>query len=535
MEKQENDLSVWTDIVENQILANSEPQLKDIENALLHINEKNDKGLFGLCNYYMAYYSLKNGRQDECLGYLNESIRCMVGTPQERQVARCYNVLGVIAHGQNNLLLAVEQYDKAISYAEKYSDHYMHNLIVANLADVYYRIGSYEKAFECYGESIREYERSGDDSANGAYNYMAMLSNFGYCLVMNGEMVKARELSKRLYAMWEEKHKERFPELCAFTFFSLLCYKEGKMDLADSCLNVAIQAAIAKKSALEDYDCLTNLFELLIMMEKYGHLGEVLDYIEPLAAIENNEGFLLQMLSYRLKYCGDKMTDAQYMKSAKVFFRIKEDYENREYGQILNMMEMRSRLYNIEEEQLWLEEEKVRLLYQADHDELSGLYNKGRLSRYAEETFEQALRKQRMLGVLFVDIDYFKEMNDYYGHSKGDECIRIVADSIRECVDGEFAARYGGDEFVVITINRDEEAVKSCARRIVDNVRGKQIENKNSRGAEVLTVTVGAVCAVPGKHDRIWDFLSAADRTLYEQKKEKKGCMRFSDRVGGEE
>lgn len=307
------------------------------------------------------------------------------------------------------------------------------------------------------------------------------------------------------------------------------------MDLADSCLNVAIQAAIAKKSALEDYDCLTNLFELLIMMEKYGHLGEVLDYIEPLAAIENNEGFLLQMLSYRLKYCGDKMTDAQYMKSAKVFFRIKEDYENREYGQILNMMEMRSRLYNIEEEQLRLEEEKVRLLYQADHDELSGLYNKGRLSRYAEETFEQALRKQRMLGVLFVDIDYFKEMNDYYGHSKGDECIRIVADSIRECVDGEFAARYGGDEFVVITINRDEEAVKSCARRIVDNVRGKQIENKNSRGAEVLTVTVGAVCAVPGKHDRIWDFLSAADRTLYEQKKEKKGCMRFSDRVGGEE
>ena len=47
-------------------------------------------------------------------------------------------------------------------------------------------------------------------------------------------------------------------------------------------------------------------------------------------------------------------------------------------------------------------------------------------------------------------------------------------------------------------------------------------------------MTVGAVCDVPEKHNRIWDFMTAADMTLYRQKKEKKGCMRFADKVGGE-
>lgn len=76
--------------------------------------------------------------------------------------------------------------------------------------------------------------------------------------------------------------------------------------------------------------------------------------------------------------------------------------------------------------------------------------------------------------------------------------------------------------------------VRQCARRIVDTVEKRQIENKNSEVSGVLTVTVGAVCDVPEKHNRIWDFMTAADMTLYRQKKEKKGCMRFADKVGGE-
>lgn len=526
-EKTQEDLTVWTDIIEEKISSTSGVQLEDIQNALAHITEEKDKGLYGCCNYYMAYYLLKNGRQDECLGFLNEAIRCLIGTDRERTVSRCYNLLGIVAHGQRNLLMAAEQYDKAMSYAEKYNDSFIRLSIVCNLADVYYRVGSYEKAFACYREGMRAYEESGDDSALGRYNYMLIFAGYGFCLTMAGRTEEAVAVARRLYDMQQGEYAEYFPKLSAYTFFALLCHKMGRKEQAEECLEAAIADVAGRKSAAADVDSFLNLIELLILMKRYTRLERVLDYVEPLAAAENNEGFLLQMLAYRLEYCGRAMSDKEYEENTGIFFRIKSRYEKREYAQLLNMMELGKRLNRIEEEQRQLEKRNNILQYQADHDELSGLHNRGSLNRYAEDVFDRALREQKNLGVLFVDIDYFKQMNDAYGHGKGDDCIRAVAESIGECTPGDFAARYGGDEFVVISLGLEEAEIKRRAERIVEHVRSRRIENKNSAVADILTVTVGAVCDIPEKQNRMWDFLAAADEALYCQKKEQKGGVKF--------
>lgn len=530
-QKTENN-SYWTDILENQILTTGDVVLEDVENAFAHITEEADRGLFGLCNYYMAFYCIRSGKVDECLEYLNESIRCMVGTPQDKNVSRCYNMLGVIARGQNNLLLASEQYNKALDYSDKYHDSYMRNIVGCNLADIYYRIGSYDKAFWWNRESMREYEKSGDDTANGAKNYMMLLSCYGYCLAMCGRLKEAEEVSEKLEQMKSGKYGEQFPVLCAYTFYALLYYKEKREEIATACLNVAVQSVLSESKIAPHVDNIQNLLELLILMEKYGYLGVLLDYLEPLARAEGNEGFLLQILAYQLKYCGDKMTEEQYLERTKSFFQIKAGYEKRENSMILRMMEMRKRLLQIEGTQQELEKENVKLRYQADHDELSGLYNKGRLNRYAEEVFDLARKKGLALSVIFVDIDYFKQMNDHYGHSRGDDCVRVVAESISQSMPEDFAARYGGDEFVVIALNRTEEYVRECGEKIIQKVRAQRIPNKDSAVADILTVTVGIAHAVPTRTNKIWDFMSAADETLYQQKQEKRGCMRFCGRVG---
>ena len=170
------------------------------------------------------------------------------------------------------------------------------------------------------------------------------------------------------------------------------------------------------------------------------------------------------------------------------------------------------------------------LLSQAEHDELSGLYNKGKLNRYAEEVFDVAMKNRLLLGVLFVDIDEFKQMNDRYGHRAGDACVQAVAECIRSCMPEDFAARYGGDEFVVITLNRGEEYVRECGEKLVQAVKNTPLTEEI--GAGVLSVTVGAACAVPTGKNKIWDFMSAADNTLYEQKKEKRGCLRVGSTIG---
>lgn len=525
-------INEWMEVLEQQIAATGNVAVADIESAMAQVTEETDRGLYGRCHFYMAFYLLKNGRPNDCLKHLNEAIRCMVGTSQERHAARCYNMLGVVAHGQNNLLLAAEHYNKALNYAEKYNDFYTRSMAGSNLADVYYRIGLYDKAFSWYRESMKSYERTGAGAVVGSENHVKLLSCYGFCLSMAGKRREAGEVCEQLRNLENGERAENFPTLCVYTFFALYFHKEKQEQRAEECLEVAVSSVLQQEKVTQDADNILNLIELLILMERYDSMGRLLDYMEPLARAEGNEGILLQILAYQLKYCADKMSEEQYLERTGHFLRIKEDYEEQENDMLLHMLEMRRQLLQIEEEQQELERENVKLQYQAEHDELSGLYNKGKLSRYAEEAFERALRKRLPLGVLFVDIDYFKQINDYYGHAKGDECVRAVAECIRRCMPEDFAARYGGDEFVVIAQNRTEEYMRRCGERIVQEVRALQIPNEKSAAADILTVTVGIAHAVPGRTNRVWDFLSAADETLYRQKNEKRGCMRFCGSPG---
>ena len=93
-----------------------------LEQALTSVTEQDDKGIHGWICYFAAFYQLTTGNQEGCLHYLDESVRCLLGTDLEHHVARVYNMIGIVAHMQNNLSLAMEQYDKALDYTEKYDD-----------------------------------------------------------------------------------------------------------------------------------------------------------------------------------------------------------------------------------------------------------------------------------------------------------------------------------------------------------------------------------------------------------------------------
>ena len=88
-------------------------------------------------------------------------------------------------------------------------------------------------------------------------------------------------------------------------------------------------------------------------------------------------------------------------------------------------------------------------------------------------------------------------------------------------------ARYGGDEFLVVMTGRDMEYAVERAEQLCTGIRECEIPNEDSEVEPWLTISVGGVCAIPKSPNRVWDFLSAADNTLYAQKKEQKGKVRF--------
>jgi diguanylate cyclase (GGDEF)-like protein len=226
------------------------------------------------------------------------------------------------------------------------------------------------------------------------------------------------------------------------------------------------------------------------------------------------------------------MERERFLTDTQTFFRIKKEHENTENGQALRVMKLREMLRENEREQARLLEKNTLLLYKMDHDELSGLYNKRSLNRYLEEAFTDAMTKKLPLGIMFIDIDYFKQLNDTYGHQKGDECIVTIANIIKECVADDYVARYGGDEFVVVALGRSKEYLMKRAEELMYRVKNCGVLKPDSEEILEISVTVGGANAIPVFPNKIWDFLTAADETLYAQKDVQKGCVRFYEGQG---
>ncbi len=149
-------------------------------------------------------------------------------------------------------------------------------------------------------------------------------------------------------------------------------------------------------------------------------------------------------------------------------------------------------------------------------DQLTKMYNRKFLEEYITKSFAQAKRNNITYGFLMVDIDYFKMVNDTYGHDVGDEAIRVIAhvimDSIRE---SDLAIRFGGEEFVVLLYNTTEEGMMKIAEKIRTRFEKKVIEV----GQESFTKTcsVGA-SYYPTDGDTAWKCIKYADMALYEAK-----------------
>ncbi len=177
-----------------------------------------------------------------------------------------------------------------------------------------------------------------------------------------------------------------------------------------------------------------------------------------------------------------------------------------------------------------IKEANVRLHRLSMQDGLTGIANR----RYFDEAFEQewkrALRYQRSLSVLLIDIDHFKEYNDTFGHLKGDDCLKQVAGAIQRSSGraGDIVARYGGEEFVMALPETDREGAASMAARIQQEIASMHIRHPGSV-TPWLTVSVGAATMIPRQESSREDLLGAADTALLQAKRDGRNAVRFSE------
>jgi diguanylate cyclase (GGDEF)-like protein/PAS domain S-box-containing protein len=155
----------------------------------------------------------------------------------------------------------------------------------------------------------------------------------------------------------------------------------------------------------------------------------------------------------------------------------------------------------------------------ASLDELTGIANRRAFNRAIESEARRHTRSTRDLSLLLIDVDYFKEYNDLYGHLPGDLCLKKIAAALKSTLrrDPDLAARFGGEEFVVLLPLTEISGAESVARKILADVCSLAIPHADSPFG-IVTVSIGATSWTSGPPLNTNVMIEQADRALYRAK-----------------
>jgi diguanylate cyclase (GGDEF)-like protein/PAS domain S-box-containing protein len=191
--------------------------------------------------------------------------------------------------------------------------------------------------------------------------------------------------------------------------------------------------------------------------------------------------------------------------------------ENGEVDSLIGFMFDISERKKTEQELLTLQKKLEELSFK---DGLTGIANRRMFDSILETEWADARRNQSPISLIMLDIDYFKQYNDEYGHIQGDVCLTRVAGILNSASSRprDFVARIGGEEFAIILPETDEASARKVAERCRIAIEQEKIPHAKSGVSDYLTLSMGLSTAIPGQSDTALSLVEQADKSLYQAK-----------------
>ncbi len=194
-----------------------------------------------------------------------------------------------------------------------------------------------------------------------------------------------------------------------------------------------------------------------------------------------------------------------------------------ELGSLFNLIDLLLASIASQEQELISHNVKLQLI--SETDGLTQIANRRAFDLYMTKLY--AVEAVGLpVSLLVCDVDYFKKYNDFYGHAKGDNALRLIATSLQRKLHQEtdFVARYGGEEFVVILKNTNQDEAYSVAQNLLQSIVNLKIHHEKSLVSSVITISIGIysfkVTADEQNQQSTMLYFDNADKALYLAKKE---------------
>ena len=165
----------------------------------------------------------------------------------------------------------------------------------------------------------------------------------------------------------------------------------------------------------------------------------------------------------------------------------------------------------------------------ANLDGLTNIPNRRSFDKTLDIEWRDSIRNRLPISLLFMDIDFFKNYNDTYGHQRGDECLRAIAKELKNSLNRarDFVARYGGEEFVCILPNTQKEGAINKAEELRAKIEALGLEHKSSKIADVVTISIGVCTVIPDETMHYEEIIKKADNALYLSKERGRNRVTF--------
>ncbi len=480
---------------------------------------QNDDALIGYACFVRGelYY-----HRNDVVGFYREMLKCM--EPFEHigewgYLAMADNMLGIMSLNRGNAPFALDYYYRAESICKQYSLPDIEWVVQMNMGALFLSVGSPDEAIKHYDIAYR-YILDHKEMPSFRQSLTAVAVGLGRSYMQKDDMTTA----SRYEAIIEVQctpYLTKDEEINVYCFLARYYSEKNAPDEKNHAIRKVIGAFSPNLAIMDFFDDLYDFLSLLLETGDYTTFSSLLAPINAMAektAIKHMEQRLLDLLLQFYSCIGDMDS---YKKAAVKFYENEQIMVHENDLMIKSMIKLRQSFYRLSEENSLIYAESRSFEKKSETDPLTGMYNRFRLNRYGDVAFRRGLKNHTGIAVEILDIDFFKEYNDNYGHQAGDRVIQYIADCIRKLQKDHniFAARYGGDEFVLIYENYTEQEVFALAKELKQIINKGHIVHEYSRtSSKFVTISQGVYWGIPEEDGSVWHFLHEADGLLYKVK-----------------
>lgn len=466
------------------ILENSYEALSIFKKENNITGQSRSLNFIGIAYFYSSMY-------DEALKSFLEGKELLAIDDEDQLMVSLLNNIGEVYKESELYDKAIEHYNRAIEIVNRSSNSLSHAVILCNIGEILLNKRKYEEALEVYNKSHS-------------------------ILLETDEIVSLADTENKLGKLYYELKDYKKSESYYLRAYKRLNSVTNKYFLIDVLINMAELYEFKQKE-----ETLYLYKEAMYYAENIDSRKKLCNIYDLISQYYERKKDYKNALTYFKKHteANKELMKLNFKSKLEVFnIDIINIKDSSEFKNIRVRLEKEIRRQKNELETFKLSNKILeKKVYE---DELTGIANRRSVNIYLEDMINRTYIADEKLVLFMIDIDNFKKYNDYWGHAEGDVCLKKVAASIKniEVENNALFGRYGGEEFIYISIIKDYEEAMNLGERIRKEVEKLGLYYRYEDRKRKTTISVGGVFASISMFSSSREIIEMADRELYRAK-----------------